>query len=225
MRCTRAGRHGQKTQKGYYKYEGGSRAPLPDPEVEKLIDDTLKTLGMKRREVSDEEILERMMYPMINEGARILEEGIAARPSDIDVIWLYGYGWPIYRGGPMFYADSVGLKHIADRLSYYAKENQRSVAGARPAAGAAGRRRQDVCVDGPEGQGGVMAAAPGSLGLRLSLRAGRGRRLNAVQRAGEGALRLAAASRHPAPPPLPAHGERGLAARGVRVSISMRGRA
>ena len=62
------------------------------------------------------------MYPMINEGARILEEGIAARPSDIDVIWLYGYGWPIYRGGPMFYADQVGLKHIADRLSYYAKE-------------------------------------------------------------------------------------------------------
>ena len=56
------------------------------------------------------------MYPMINEGARILEEGIAARPSDIDVIWLYGYGWPIYRGGPMFYADQVGLKHIADRL-------------------------------------------------------------------------------------------------------------
>jgi 3-hydroxyacyl-CoA dehydrogenase len=63
-----------------------------------------------------------MMYPMINEGARILEENIAARPSDIDVIWLYGYGWPIYRGGPMFYADQVGLKHIADRLSYYAKE-------------------------------------------------------------------------------------------------------
>ena len=62
------------------------------------------------------------MYPMINEGARILEEKIAARPSDIDVIWLYGYGWPIYRGGPMFYADQVGLKHIADRLSYYAKE-------------------------------------------------------------------------------------------------------
>ncbi|MFL5155896.1 MAG: 3-hydroxyacyl-CoA dehydrogenase family protein, partial [Microvirga sp.] len=65
---------------------------------------------------SDDEILERMMYPMINEGARILEEKIAARPSDIDVIWLYGYGWPIYRGGPMFYADQVGLKHIADLL-------------------------------------------------------------------------------------------------------------
>ncbi len=92
-----AGRFGQKTQKGYYKYEAGSRAPLPDPEVEKLIGETLQRLGRKRRAVSDEEILERMMYPMINEGARILEEKIAARPSDIDVIWLYGYGWPIYR--------------------------------------------------------------------------------------------------------------------------------
>jgi 3-hydroxyacyl-CoA dehydrogenase len=117
-----AGRFGQKTGKGYYKYEAGSRAALPDPEVEKLIDETLQRLGRKRRVVSDEEILERMMYPMINVGARILEEKIAARPSDIDVIWLYGYGWPIYRGGPMFYADQVGLRHIADRLSFYAKE-------------------------------------------------------------------------------------------------------
>ena len=116
-----AGRFGQKTGKGYYKYEAG-RAALPDPEVEKLIDETLQRLGRKKRVVSDDEILERMMYPMINEGARILEEKVAARPSDIDVIWLYGYGWPIYRGGPMFYADQVGLKHIADRLSYYAKE-------------------------------------------------------------------------------------------------------
>ncbi|UWU77755.1 3-hydroxyacyl-CoA dehydrogenase NAD-binding domain-containing protein [Bradyrhizobium huanghuaihaiense] len=117
-----AGRFGQKTGKGYYKYEAGSRSALPDPEVEKLIDETLLRLGRKKRVVSDEEILERMMYPMINEGAKILEEGIAARPSDIDVVWLYGYGWPIYRGGPMFWADSVGLKHIADRLSFYAKE-------------------------------------------------------------------------------------------------------
>lgn len=117
-----AGRFGQKTGKGYYKYEQGSRAPLPDPEVEKLIDETLLRLGRKKRIVSDDEILERMMYPMINEGAKILEEGIAARPSDIDVVWLYGYGWPIYRGGPMYWADTVGLKHIADRLSFYAKE-------------------------------------------------------------------------------------------------------
>ena len=118
-----AGRFGQKTGKGYYKYEGGSRAPLPDPEVEKLIDETLQRLGRKKRVVSDDEILERMMYPMINEGARILAEGIATRPGDIDVIWLYGYGWPIYRGGPMFYADQVGLKHIADRLAHYSKES------------------------------------------------------------------------------------------------------
>ena len=117
-----AGRFGQKTGKGYYKYEGGSRAPLPDPEVEKLIEETCARLGLKRRAVSDEEILERMVYPMINEGARILEEKIAARPSDIDVIWLYGYGWPVYRGGPMFYADLVGLKPIAERLSFYARQ-------------------------------------------------------------------------------------------------------
>lgn len=117
-----AGRFGQKTGKGYYKYEAGSRAPMPDPEVEKLIDETLLRLGRKKRVVSDDEILERMMYPMINEGAKILEEGIAARPSDIDVVWLYGYGWPIYRGGPMFWADTVGLKHIADRLAFYARE-------------------------------------------------------------------------------------------------------
>lgn len=117
-----AGRFGQKTGKGYYKYEQGSRSPLPDPDVEKLIDETLLRLGRKKRVVSDDEILERMMYPMINEGAKILEEGIAARPSDIDVVWLYGYGWPIYRGGPMYWADSVGLKHIAERLSFYARE-------------------------------------------------------------------------------------------------------
>ena len=117
-----AGRFGQKTGKGYYKYEAGSRAPLPDPEIEKLIEETTAKLGLKRRAISDEEILERLMYPMINEGARILEEKIAARPSDIDVVWLYGYGWPIYRGGPMFYADSVGLKTIAERLSFYAKQ-------------------------------------------------------------------------------------------------------
>jgi 3-hydroxyacyl-CoA dehydrogenase len=117
-----AGRFGQKTGKGYYKYEPGSRAPLPDPEIEKLIEETVTKLGLKRRQVSDEEILERMVYPMVNEGARILEEKIAARPADIDVVWLYGYGWPVYRGGPMFYADQVGLKHIADRLAYYAKQ-------------------------------------------------------------------------------------------------------
>jgi 3-hydroxyacyl-CoA dehydrogenase len=118
-----SGRFGQKTGKGYYKYEGSNRQPIPDPEVEKLIDQTLAGMGKKRRAVSDDEILERMTYPMINEGARILAEKIAARPSDIDVVWLYGYGWPVYRGGPMYYADTVGLKKIAERLAFYAKQN------------------------------------------------------------------------------------------------------
>src|SRR5207244_5142676 len=116
-----AGRFGQKTGKGYYKYEGGSRAALPDPDVEKLIDETLQRLGRKKRVVSDDEILERMIYPMINEGARILEEGIAARPGDIDVIWVYGYGWPAWRGGPMHYADQIGPPELRDRLSHYAE--------------------------------------------------------------------------------------------------------
>ena len=115
-----AGRFGQKTGKGYYKYEG--RTAVPDPEVEKLIEETLQKMGRTRRAVSDQEIHERMFYPMINEGARILEEKIAARPGDIDTVWLNGYGWPVYRGGPMYYADTVGLKTIADRLAFYAKQ-------------------------------------------------------------------------------------------------------
>jgi 3-hydroxyacyl-CoA dehydrogenase len=115
-----AGRFGQKTGKGYYRYESGSRAPLPDPEVEKMILDTCARLGLKRRAISDDEILERMNFPMVNEGARILQEGIATHAGDIDVVWLYGYGWPVYRGGPMYDADRIGLKYIADRLAFYA---------------------------------------------------------------------------------------------------------
>ena len=117
-----AGRFGQKTGKGYYLYEPGSRVPRPDPEVERLILETSKRLGVERRPISKEEIVERTIYPMINEGARILEEGIAMRSGDIDVVWIYGYGWPVARGGPMFYADQVGLGVIADRLGHYADE-------------------------------------------------------------------------------------------------------
>lgn len=108
------GRYGQKTQKGWYRYEEGSRTPIPDPEVAELIIRTSEELGIERREISDEEILQRCVYPLINEGARILEEGIAERSSDLDVVWLYGYGFPRYRGGPMFYADSLGLDHVYD---------------------------------------------------------------------------------------------------------------
>jgi 3-hydroxyacyl-CoA dehydrogenase len=116
-----AGRFGQKTGGGYYHYEAGSRAPLPDPEVESIILATSARLGMKRRKVADGEILDRVILPMANEGARILEEGIALRAGDIDVIWVYGYGWPMHRGGPMFYADAVGLKTVAARLAEQAR--------------------------------------------------------------------------------------------------------
>ena len=104
--CER-GRFGQKTGKGYYLYSDG-RTPTPDPEVEKLILDTAKAEGITRRAISDDEILKRSIYPMINEGVKILEEGKAIRASDIDVVWVNGYGWPVYRGGPMFYGDFIG---------------------------------------------------------------------------------------------------------------------
>jgi 3-hydroxyacyl-CoA dehydrogenase len=118
-----AGHFGQKTGKGYFRYEAGSRTPLPDPEVEQTILDASSRAGIARRQLPQEEIVERMIFPMINEGARILEEGIAARPSDIDVIWVYGYGWPVWRGGPMYYADQLGLPRIRDRLALYAKRS------------------------------------------------------------------------------------------------------
>ena len=115
-----AGRYGQKTGAGYYKYEG--RTPSPDPEVERIIATAQREAGVNPRQIGREEIFERMIYPMINEGARILEEGIATRPSDIDVIWINGYGWPAWTGGPMHYADTVGLRHIAERLEVYAEQ-------------------------------------------------------------------------------------------------------
>jgi 3-hydroxyacyl-CoA dehydrogenase len=118
-----AGHFGQKTGKGYFRYEPGSRAPIPDPEVERIIYDTSSRLGIARRKIEPEEIVERTVFPMINEGARILEEGIAARPGDIDVIWVYGYGWPVWRGGPMYYADRLGLAHVRDRLAYYVERS------------------------------------------------------------------------------------------------------
>ncbi len=116
-----AGRFGQKTNKGYYLYEDGSRTPIRDPEVEAIIVAASKKLGITRRPISKDEILGRMIYPMINEGARILDEGIAARSSDIDIVWINGYGFPIGKGGPMHWADSVGLEKIRDDLVAFAK--------------------------------------------------------------------------------------------------------
>ncbi|MGB7452103.1 MAG: 3-hydroxyacyl-CoA dehydrogenase NAD-binding domain-containing protein [Lysobacterales bacterium] len=113
------GRFGQKTGAGVYLYETGSRTPVPDPQVQTLIQNEAARLGISQRRVSDDEVLTRCIYPLINEGARILEEGIAQRASDIDVVWINGYGFPAYRGGPMHYADSVGLKKIYDRVCGY----------------------------------------------------------------------------------------------------------
>jgi 3-hydroxyacyl-CoA dehydrogenase len=121
---TDAGRYGQKNGKGYYRYdEADKRKPIPDPEVERIIVEASEKLGIKRRAIGQEEIIQRLNYPMINEGAKILEEGIAQRPGDIDVIWVYGYGWPAWRGGPMHHADQVGLKTIRDWLAEQARKS------------------------------------------------------------------------------------------------------
>jgi 3-hydroxyacyl-CoA dehydrogenase len=122
-RICELGRFGQKTGAGYFKYEKGDRTPVPDLEVEKIIVDVATSMGITRRAISDEEILQRLLYPMVNEGAKILDEKIAIRASDIDVIWVYGYGWPVYRGGPMFWADSIGLRALRDRLLEFRQQS------------------------------------------------------------------------------------------------------
>ena len=115
------GRFGQKTGKGWYRYEAGSRKPIPDPEVDRIIEQYRKENNLKVRSISDAEIVERLIYALVNEGAKILEEGIALRASDIDMVYLTGYGFPPYRGGPMFYADTVGLEKVLDRIETFQK--------------------------------------------------------------------------------------------------------
>ena len=108
-------RWGQKKGAGFYDYDD-KRRPSPSPTVQAIIDDFRTKAGIEPREISDQEIIERTLYTMVNEGAKILEEGMAQRASDIDVVWVYGYGWPVYRGGPMFWADTEGLATIVDGL-------------------------------------------------------------------------------------------------------------
>jgi 3-hydroxyacyl-CoA dehydrogenase len=108
-------RRGQKTSAGFYDYDA-NRERTPSPIVEKLVLEQSAKAGITRRAISDQEILERCIYPMINEGAKILAEKKAYRASDIDIVWLNGYGFPAYRGGPMFYADTVGLPVVVARL-------------------------------------------------------------------------------------------------------------
>jgi 3-hydroxyacyl-CoA dehydrogenase len=116
-----AGRFGQKTGAGYYKYDE-KRTRLPDPAVEAIILDLAEKMQVRRRKIEDGEILDRVLLPMVNEGAKILEEGIAYRPIDIDVIFCNGFGWPAFRGGPMFWADRQGLAVVRDKLTKLAEE-------------------------------------------------------------------------------------------------------
>ena len=117
-----AGRFGQKTGAGWYRYEAGNRNPLPDSVTEQLITDYRAAHGITPRKIGDEEIVERCIFALVNEGARILEEGIAARASDIDLVYLNGYGFPLHRGGPMLYADTVGLPQVVRSLRRFAAE-------------------------------------------------------------------------------------------------------
>ncbi len=117
-----AGRFGQKTGAGWYRYEPGSRTPIPDPKVEAVIEEYRRKKGITPRKVESKEIVERCMYALVNEGARIIEDGIAQRSSDIDLVYLNGYGFPAYRGGPMFFADQTGLHEVARALARIAAQ-------------------------------------------------------------------------------------------------------
>ncbi|WP_175684682.1 3-hydroxyacyl-CoA dehydrogenase NAD-binding domain-containing protein [Burkholderia anthina] len=114
------GRFGQKTGAGWYDYKPGDRKPYPSSDVADMIVRNSESIGVRRRQISDDEIVERLVYALVNEGARILEEGIASRPSDIDLVYLSGYGFPRFRGGPMFYADTVGLYNVLQTVRRYA---------------------------------------------------------------------------------------------------------
>ena len=120
-RLCEMGELGQKTGKGYYDYDE-NRRPVPRQQTLDMYAETAQGLGIAQREISDQEILDRLLLPMINEGAKILDEGIAVRASDIDVVYVYGYGWPVYRGGPMHYANSLGLGKVLEKLRHYQQQ-------------------------------------------------------------------------------------------------------
>jgi 3-hydroxyacyl-CoA dehydrogenase len=121
-RLCELGRYGQKTRAGWYKYDDQRRAS-PDPAVGELIRKSVAEAGIVQRQISAAEITERCLYALVNEGARILEEGIALRASDIDIVYINGYGFPAHRGGPMWYADAVGLKQVYDRVSGFHRQH------------------------------------------------------------------------------------------------------
>ena len=114
------GRFGQKTGAGWYDYQEGKRDAIPSKLVEKMVEDHRKELGITPRKISDDEIVQRLVFALVNEGARILEDGIASKASDIDMVYLTGYGFPIHRGGPMLYADQVGLFNVVQAMKRFA---------------------------------------------------------------------------------------------------------
>jgi len=122
-RVVELGRLGQKTAKGWYRYETGDRSPKPDPVIDELVTEYRNEIGMTPRTITDDEIVQRCVYALVNEGARILEEGIALRASDIDVVYLTGYGFPAAKGGPMFYAQTVGLKNVVESMRSFAQND------------------------------------------------------------------------------------------------------
>jgi 3-hydroxyacyl-CoA dehydrogenase len=119
-RICELGRHGQKTGLGWYRYEAGKRDAIPDPAVDAIIEEERRALKIAARRISEPEIVDRLLFALVNEGARVLEEGIAQRASDIDVVYLTGYGFPVHRGGPMFHAGRVGLKRVLRRMKEFA---------------------------------------------------------------------------------------------------------
>jgi 3-hydroxyacyl-CoA dehydrogenase len=122
-RLCELGRYGQKTGAGWYRYPEGSRAPVADPEVQRLIEEAARGAGIQQRTIAPAEIVERTVYALVNEGARLLEEGIALRAVDIDIVYVHGYGFPAYRGGPMWYADTVGLKTVYERVRQFEQQH------------------------------------------------------------------------------------------------------
>jgi 3-hydroxyacyl-CoA dehydrogenase len=114
-----AGRLGQKSAAGFYKYDPETRQKTSAPEVQEIIEREARALGIERSPIEADEIVDRLIYALVNEGFRILEEGIAQRPGDIDVVYVYGYGFPAWRGGPMHYAETVGLDEVLARINEF----------------------------------------------------------------------------------------------------------
>ncbi|WP_166267151.1 3-hydroxyacyl-CoA dehydrogenase NAD-binding domain-containing protein [Marinobacter caseinilyticus] len=133
-RLCEMGRYGQKTGAGFYRYEPGNRNALPDPAVDKVVDEVRAELGITPRKISNQEIVERCVYALVNEGARILDEGIAQRASDIDMVYLAGYGFPVFRGGPMHYAEEVGLPNVVRAMQAFTEDRHTQPGFWEPAA-------------------------------------------------------------------------------------------